>query len=201
MSRPLKSVAILGGTFDPVHLGHMSLAEEAYSKLNLDEVWFMPAAQSPLKDHASILSAEERINLLEAALVDFPEFKVNRSEIERGGVSYTVDTVRRLKSIHPEIAFHWIIGGDQLQLLKKWKDIEVLCGMMEFIVRSRPGYEIDSDEIPDIPGLRFSEVKSRMLDIASSEIRLRIAAGKSVNHLLPKAVHELILARGYYKTI
>ena len=199
MSSSLQSVAIVGGSFDPVHLGHMSLAEEAFKQLGLDEVWFMPAAQSPLKEHETFLAAEQRIELLEAALQGAPQFKIHRGEIDRGGVSFTVDTMKRLKDAHPDTAFSWIIGGDQLQLLEKWKDIEVLCGLMGFIVRSRPGYEIDTKQIPDIPGLRFSEVKSRMLDIASSDIRRRIAAGDPVNHLLPKAVHELIVARNYYR--
>ncbi len=199
MSPTLQSIAILGGSFDPVHLGHMSLAEEAYGQLELDEVWFMPAAQSPLKEHETILNAEERIQLLEAAVSASPGFKVNRSEIDRGGVSFTVDTMKRLKAAHPETTFSWIIGGDQLQLLEKWKDIEELCSLMDFIVRSRPGYEIDRTQIPDIPGLRFSEVKSRMLDIASSDIRRLIAAGESVNHLLPTAVYDLIVARNYYR--
>ena len=199
MEEAERRIAILGGSFDPVHLGHMSLADEAYAHLDLDEVWFMPASQSPLKEHQSHLPVKDKIELLEAALEGSPQYKINRSEIDRGGISFTVDTMRKLKADHPELAFSWIIGGDQLQLLEKWKDIEALCGMMEFIVRSRPGYEIDSHEIPDIPGLRFSEVKSRMLDIASSDIRRRIAAGEPVNHLLPKAVHELIVARNYYK--
>ena len=193
-----RRIAIVGGSFDPVHLGHMSLAEEAFNQLNLDEVWFMPAAQSPLKEHQTFLDADARVELLEAAVEDKPAFKINRCELDRGGISFTVDTVRRLKAAHPEDDFSWVIGGDQLQLLEKWKDIEELCGMMEFILRSRPGYEIDNDEIPDIPGLRFSEVKSRMLDIASSDIRRRIAVGEPVKHLLPKAVNDLIVARNYY---
>ncbi|MDG2170784.1 MAG: nicotinate-nucleotide adenylyltransferase [Opitutales bacterium] len=199
MSHSPKSVAILGGSFDPVHLGHMSLAEEAYKQVGLEEVWFMPAAQSPLKKHQTFLGAKERIELLEAAVSEDAAFKVNRSEIDRGGISFTVDTLKRLKATHPETEFSWIIGGDQLQLLEKWKDIEELCSLMEFSVRSRPGYEIDRTKIPAIPGLRFSEVKSSMLDIASSDIRRMIAAGESVNHLLPTAVHELIVAHKYYR--
>jgi nicotinate-nucleotide adenylyltransferase len=198
MTQKSKSVAILGGAFDPVHLGHLSLAEDAYQELDLEEVWFVPSAQSPLKDNQVNLDANGRVELLEAALQPYPHFKIDLSEIDAGGVSYTIDSARRFKARYPGTNFYWIIGGDQFAQLDKWKNIGELCGMLKFIVVPRPGYGVDRSAIPAIQGLRFAEVKSRFLDIASSEIRQRLAAGKPVNELLPKAVSDLIVKRNFY---
>ena len=191
-------MGVLGGAFDPVHLGHISLAEDAYQELGFDEIWFVPAAQSPLKNYDIVLDAASRVALLEAALATYPYFKIIGSEIERGGVSYTIDSVRRFKTEFPDTDFYWVIGGDQFAQLDKWKDIEGLCGLLQFIVVSRPGYEVDTAQIPDISGLRFLELRSRMLDIASSEIRERLASGDAAYDLLSKAVSDLILERNYY---
>lgn len=200
MSAFKKSVALFGGAFDPVHLGHLSLAEDALRELDLDEVWFVPAAQSPLKDGQAVLKPEERLKLLELALQSYPACKIDRSELERGGVSYTIDTARDLVNRHPDIRFFWIIGGDQFYQLNQWKDVRELCQLLTFIVVSRPGFEVDRDHAPSIPGLRFIEVSSRHLEIASSEIREKIARGEDVNELLPNAVHAFIVRKNFYKT-
>lgn len=199
MKTDLQTVAILGGAFDPMHLGHLSLAEEAYAKLDLDEIWFMPTAQSPLKPDKSRLPATDRVTLLEAALEAYPHFKVDASEIERGGVSYTHDTIRNLKSAYSDTQFYWIIGGDQLAKLDKWRDIGSLVALVEFLVVERPGYLADLLTVPEIPGLKFHNVASRRLDISSSDIRERIAHGKPVNDLLPKPLYELIVQYNFYK--
>ena len=198
MESDRKSVAILGGAFDPVHLGHLSLAEIAFAEAGLDEVWFMPTAQSPLKEFGPSLDAADRVELLEAALQSYPHFKVDFTEIERGGVSFTYDTVCHLNSVYPEIDFSWIIGGDQLGKLDQWQQIEELVKRLRFLVIERPGFEIDDQGTPAIPGLRYQKVSSRYLDISSSQIREHIALGKPVNDLLPKSVNELIVDRKYY---
>ena len=194
-----QSVAVLGGAFDPVHLGHLSLAEDAYRTLALDEIWFVPTAQSPLKENPAVLGNEGRLMLLESALEPYPFIKIDRSEIERGGVSYTVDSVRHFKAKFPDTDFHWIIGGDQVAQLEKWKDIHELSHLVQFIVVSRPGYEIDTNKISAISGLQFSEVRSRLLDIASTEIRERIAGGRPVSDLLPSTVNAIIVENNFYK--
>lgn len=199
MTKKAEAVAILGGAFDPVHLGHLSLAEDTFRHLNLNEVWFVPTAQSPFKEHTAGLSKEGRLELLEAALEGYPKFSINRFEIDRGGVSYTIDSIEHFKSERPYVNFFWIIGGDHVAQLHKWKQIEALCELMTFVIVSRPGYVIDTEQIPAIPKLRFLEVESRLLDIASSEIRERIATGKGVKHLLPKAVSDLIVKKQFYR--
>ncbi|MBH55403.1 MAG: nicotinate (nicotinamide) nucleotide adenylyltransferase [Opitutaceae bacterium] len=198
MKTDLQSVAILGGAFDPIHLGHLSLAEAAYAKLDLDEIWFMATAQSPLKPHKSRLPATHRVELLEAALESYPNFKVDRSEIERGGVNFTHVTICNLNFKYPDTRFYWIIGGDQLAQLDKWRNIDSLVALVEFLVVERPGYLAHSQTAPEIPGLKFQNLASRRLDISSSDIRERIASGKPVNDLLPKSVAELIVRRNFY---
>ena len=199
MTNNSKSVAILGGAFDPIHLGHLSLAEDTFRELKLDEVWFVPSAQSPLKENEAGLDEKGRLELLGAALEPYPDFHINRFEIDRGGVSYTIDTMKHFTAQYPEVSFYCVIGGDQVAQLHKWKNIDALCKLMTFVIVSRPGYVIDTDQIPAIPNLRFLEVNSRLLDIASSKIRDRIAAGKEVKHLLPKAVSDLILQKHLYR--
>lgn len=199
MSDNSKSVAVLGGAFDPIHLGHLSLAEDTFRELKLDEVWLVPTAQSPLKENQAGLDNKGRLELLEAALEPYPKFKIKRFEIDRGGVSYTIDSITHFRGEYPNFEFYWIIGGDQLAQLHKWKDISLVCELLTFVIVSRPGYVIDTEQIPAIPKLRFLEVESRLLDIASSEIRERIATGKGVKHLLPKAVSDLIVQKQFYR--
>lgn len=198
MKATRKSVGILGGAFDPVHLGHLSLAEDAIAELDLDEVWFVPTARSPLKKNQPHLGAADRLELLSVALESCNKFIVDRSEIEHGGVSYTIDSVRRFKEQYPEVDFGWIIGGDQVEQLDKWKEIEELSLLIRFIVVSRPGFNVGKGLELNVSSLRLTEVTSRNLNIASSRIRERIAAGKPVNDLLPKRVADLIVERNYY---
>ncbi len=187
----------MGGAFDPVHLGHLALAKDAFAGLDLDAVWFVPTAQSPLKDNVPGLDDVGRLELLQAALANFPDFRICKAELDRGGISYTIDTARQLIGEYPGTEFSWIIGSDQVKLLHKWREIHELAKRIRFIVVSRPGFKLVPPS-PGISGLRLQIVASRLLDISSTDIRLRIAAGKSVNHLLPKPVADLIMERNYY---
>ena len=195
-----KSVAILGGAFDPVHLGHLALAEDTFAELDLDAIWFTPTARSPLKDEPPGLHETGRLDLLRAALADFPDFQICRAELRRGGISYTIDTIRRLNGEYPETEFSWIIGSDQVRQLDQWCEIRELVRRVRFIVAARPGIEMALPQT-EIPGLRLQRVASRLFDISSTDIRLRIAVGKTVNHLLPKPVGALIMERKYYSKL
>ncbi len=194
----MKRIGILGGAFDPVHLGHISLAEDAFLELLLDEVWFMPSAQSPLKEGEPGLSAEARLELLEACVKCHPKFKLETCEVERGGVSYTYDTVCDLVEKYPTYSFYWIIGGDQVAQLANWRDIEDLAKLIQFIVITRPGFDV-KEHLPSIRGLACHPVQSRNLEISSTLVRERISQGDSFKDLLPKSVAELIVNRDYYK--
>ncbi len=195
-----KSVAILGGAFDPVHRGHLALAEDTFAELDLDAIWFVPTAQSPLKDEPPGLNETGRLDLLRVALADFPNFQLCRSELHRGGISYTIDTIRQLNGEYPDVEFSWIIGSDQVRQLDQWCEIRKLAERIRFIVVARPGAEWALPKTA-IPRLRLQRVVSRLLDISSTDIRFRVAEGKTVNHLLPKPVGDLIMERKYYSKL
>lgn len=195
-----KAIAILGGAFDPVHRGHLALAEDTFAELDLDAIWFVPTAQSPLKDRPPRLHEAGRLDLLRLALEDFPDFHICRAELHRGGTSYTIDTIRQLNGEYPDVVFSWIIGSDQVRQLDQWCEIRELAERIPFIVVARPGVEWALTRT-EIPGLRLQRVASRLLDISSTDIRLRIAEGKAVNHLLPKPVGDLIMERKYYSKL
>jgi len=193
----MRKIGILGGAFDPVHLGHLGLAVDALDQAGLDEVWLMPSAQSPLKDHGPKLNDVGRVSLLLAAIEDEPRLKLCRLELERGGVSYTFDTIQCLRERHEDARFSWIIGWDQACQLQRWSRIEELVHQVEFLVFGRPG-EGNAGEIAPVEGLRHRVLHSRMLPISSTEIRRRLQDGISVTDLLPKAVERLIVAHNFY---
>lgn len=181
---------VFGGSFDPVHLGHLLAAQDACEQMQLDRVVFMPAAQAPLRDDAPRASAARRLALLHAAVAGDARFEVSTLEIDRGGVSYTIDTVRALRLAHPEVDWFWIIGADQTARLAQWREIDVLAGLTAFIVLARPGYTIPAAASP--ASLRLHPVSAHLFDVSSSEIRGRVAAGKPVRYFLPPSVGDAI---------
>ncbi len=183
-SRP--RLGVFGGTFDPVHLGHLIAAQDAAEAMRLDRVLFMPAFRAPLKDRPPAIDDAARLALLEAAVAGDGRFAVSTLEWERGGVSFTIDTARELRARHPEHELFWIIGTDQAARLPQWHRIEELARLLEFIVLSRPGHEAGVETLPDFLRLHF--VRAHVFDISSSEIRARIAEGLPVRAFLPAAV-------------
>lgn len=155
--------AILGGTFDPIHKGHKQIAKTALEKLGVDEVWFMPARLTPLKDH-SITNANDRLAMLEAALHGDARMKVCDLELRREGRSYTIDTVRQLQALYPDIEFTWLIGADQLAQFDKWKDADELVQRVRFVCVGRSNIEMDSKYPIEI-------MEMEPVDVSSSEIR------------------------------
>jgi len=192
-------IGFFGGSFDPIHLGHLLHAQDALEQASLDRLVFVPAAQAPLKQNgAPGASAEVRCAMLELAIDDYDRFSLLRDEVERGGVSYTVDTIRRLRARWPGDELFWIIGADQLAQLDQWREIGDLLEMASFLCLRRPGY---SDKIPEgIPPDRIHWVSARQLDISSTEVRDRIQADRPVDFFLPRNVasyiHQHLLYRG-----
>lgn len=195
---PLR-LGIFGGSFDPVHLGHLLAAQDALEQTPLDRVIFMPTAQSPLKRHAPGLDGAGRLVLLRAAIADDPRFEVSTLELERGGVSYTIDSARALRALHPGAELFWIIGADQAAQLARWRDIEELAALVQFVVLARPGYVAPPpDQRPR--GVRLVPVAMHEFAISSSEIRARVAAGRSVRYFLPAPVAECIERQHLYRS-
>ncbi|MGH8019529.1 MAG: nicotinate-nucleotide adenylyltransferase, partial [Opitutaceae bacterium] len=190
-------LGVFGGTFDPVHLGHLITAQDAAEAMELDRVLFMPAFRAPLKDRAPAMDDATRVALLEAAVAADERFAVSRLELDRGGVSYTIDTVQELRRLHPEHEIFWIIGTDQAARLPQWHRLEELARLLEFIVLSRPGCEVRQEALPDFLRLHF--VRAHVFDISSSEIRDRVAKGLPVRVFLPASVADRIEQTGLYR--
>lgn len=181
------NIGFLGGSFDPVHLAHLCAAQDALEQLSLDKVVLLPAAQAPLKRGCPRTSDEHRLAMLRLALEDFPAFEVSDHEIRRGGVSYTIDTVRHFRLVHPHDRLFWILGADQLAQLPLWHRVDELVRLTEFICLERPGHPVPT--APAIAGLRLHRCPGHQLEISSTDIRRRAGEGKSLHCLMPhKAV-------------
>jgi nicotinate-nucleotide adenylyltransferase len=176
-------IGFLGGSFDPVHFGHLMAAQDAYEQYQLDRLVLVPAAQAPLKPNDVQSSAEDRLALLRAATEWDHRFEVSDVELRRGGVSYTIDSVRYFRGLYPNDDLYWIIGGDQLPKLHLWKDIAELAQLVEFIFLERPGFPVRAR--PDIPGLRLHRCDGHLLAISSTELRERIRRNLSLDYFVP----------------
>lgn len=176
-------IGFLGGSFDPVHFGHLMAAQDAYEQQQLDRLVLVPAAQAPLKPNEIRSSAKDRLAMLRAAVEGNDRFTISDFELKRGGVSYTIDSARHFRQLYPNDTLYWIIGGDQLPRLNQWKDIRELATLVEFIFLERPGYPVK--EHPEIPGLRLHRCDGHLLAISSTELRERIRKGLALDYFVP----------------
>jgi len=181
-------VGIFGGSFDPVHLGHLLVAQAAREELKLRRLFFVPAAQSPFKPDRQLLPGSERLRLLRLALAGQEWCELDDQEISRGGISYTVETIRTYARRFPQARLWYLIGADHAGQLPKWREAEELAGMVEFAVVARPGQ--DGIHLP--PPFRGRVLNGFPLGVSSSQIRARIKAGLSIQHLVPPPVAEAI---------
>lgn len=173
----------MGGSFDPVHFGHLIAAQDAFEQYRLDKVVFVPAAQAPLKPNEVQTGPEDRLAMLNAATAWDRRFEVSDYELRKGGISYTIDSVRHFRALHPHDQLYWIIGGDQLPRMHLWKDIAELAGLIEFIFLERPGHPAKAR--PEIPGLRMYRCDGHLIEISSTELRERIRKGLSLEYFIP----------------
>lgn len=183
-------IGILGGTFDPPHVGHMLVAEYVRVEAQLDEVWFLPSYAPPHKDQAKADSAS-RLDMLKHAIITNHHFQVCDIEHTRKGISYTYDTMRELKQRYAANEFSFIIGGDMVEYLPKWYKIEELRQIVDFIGVRRPGFDWS-------PAYNVEPVIIPAIDISSSMIRKRIQEGKSIRYLVTDEVYHVIKERGLY---
>lgn len=193
----MKRVGILGGAFDPVHLGHLLAAEAAREQYQLEEVWFMPSHIPPHKHQAGV-SGEQRLKMVKEATRNHAAFKPLDIELRRGGVSYTVDTIREIKNLYPDLELFFIIGADMVNYLPKWEGIEELTEMLHFIGLQRPGSFLELDTLPSFIQESVSLAEMPLVDISSSLIRSRLSAGKSVRYMVPEQVYEFMTRSGLY---
>ncbi len=186
----MKKVGILGGTFNPPHIGHLMMANEAYHALGLDEVRFMPNAVPPHKQ-SSGATDEQRKRMVELAIEDAPYFTLEVFELERGGLSYTFDTMSTMVGQEREVEFYFIIGGDSIDHLHTWYRIDDLIQIVKFVGIRRPG----SDAVTNYP---VSMIDAPQIGLSSTLLRERFTEGKTVRYLLPKPVEAFIRKEGLY---
>jgi nicotinate-nucleotide adenylyltransferase len=189
-------IGFLGGSFDPVHFGHLMAAQDAYEQCGLDRLFLVPAAQAPLKPSDMQSSAEDRLAMLRAAVEWDQRFEISDYELKKGGVSYTVDSARYFRACFPDDELYWIIGGDQLPKLHLWKDIVELAKLVEFIFLERPGYPVKPRE--DISGLRLRRCDGHLLAISSTELRERERRRLSLDYFVPHKAIVYIRQKGLY---
>lgn len=202
----LQRIGLMGGTFDPIHYGHLVTAEAARCEFNLDKVIFIPSGQPPHKKGYQVTAAEHRYRMTVLATASNPFFAVSRIEIERPGVSYTIDTVtefRRLLGPEPELYF--ITGADAILEILHWKDVGELLKKCRFIAATRPGFLLEKleDLKPLLPlecWQRIHIIEVPALAISSTDIRRRVRERKTIKYLLPEAVEEYIRREGLYLT-
>ena len=199
-------IGIFGGTFDPVHLGHLILAEQAREQGQLDEVWFVPAPRPPQKDGLAITRFDVRVEMLELAIAGNASFRVDPLEKDRTGPSYTVDTLVELHRRAPQHTYGLIVGGDALADLPLWRDPRGIVSRAELLVMARPGSPPVGEaalrqalSFSPAEELRMRVVEAPLIDIASRDIRRRIATGRSVRYLLPRAIEVFVGERRLYR--
>ncbi|WP_066194232.1 MULTISPECIES: nicotinate-nucleotide adenylyltransferase [Gracilibacillus] len=186
----MRRIGLFGGTFDPPHYGHLLMAEQAYQQLELDEVWFIPSFQPPHKAEAKT-TALDRLEMTSEAIKGHPAFLVDPIEVEQETVSYTLNTVRALTEMFPDNAFYFIIGGDMVEYLPKWSDIDLLLQLVTFVGVNRPGHTLETP-------YPVKEVQMPLIDISSTMIRKRVKENRSIRYLTPPEVIAYINKRQLY---
>jgi nicotinate-nucleotide adenylyltransferase len=201
--RKTPRIGVMGGTFDPIHYGHLVTAEEALVQFNLDKVVFMPTGRPVRKTHRHISSAEDRYLMTVIATASNPDFEVSRLEIDRPGDTYTVDTMTELRELYgPRADLFFISGADAVREILTWKSADRFAQLCAFIAATRPGYDAEPGPVaaPDgvpVPPVESMEVPA--LAISSSDIRARVSARRPVRYLLPEAVAAYIEKNGLYR--
>lgn len=197
-------VGIFGGTFDPPHLSHLILAEEAWYQLQLDRLLFVLTQDPPHKRELPISPVEDRLEMLQAAIADNPHFAISRVEIDRPGPHYSVDTVRLLQQELPQAQLVYLMGGDSFRDLLKWhQPVEFVAACHQIGVMRRPQDSIDlgmvAEVIPEVLE-KVRLIQAPLLEVASMQIRRRIAEGRPFRYYLPPVVVEIIRQRGLYQS-
>ena len=186
----MKDIGILGGTFDPPHIGHLIIAEEVRERISLEEIWFIPSYKPPHKRNA-ISTVEDRLNMVSLSLESNPYFFMNPIETKQQRPSYTIDTMEELTKQYPDVNFHFIIGADMVDYLSHWKDIDRLLELVTFVGVKRAGYTLQT-------AYPVKEVEVPMINISSTMIRSKIMKRRSVRYLLPDNVDTYIKEQNLY---
>ena len=202
-----RRIGILGGTFDPPHLGHLLIAETARIALQLESVLFLPAGEPWLKSGQRVTPSSRRLRMVQLAVADNPDFCVCDCEVRRSGATYTVDTLRELRAAYPDVAeFYFIVGSDVLGQFHRWKEPEAILSLCRLAVIERPGAPANgvvmlAERFPDaIAAGAVVSVAGPRVDFSASELRRILAAGQSARYQIPDAVADYISRHSLYRT-
>ncbi|MFD1956680.1 nicotinate-nucleotide adenylyltransferase [Paenibacillus thailandensis] len=196
----MAAIGIMGGTFDPVHIGHLIAAETARGKCGLDEVWFIPSYAPPLKDNEPGADSRARYLMVQEAVRTNPFFRVLDIELVRGGTSYSYDTAAELVRSYPEHSFSYIIGSDRINDLPRWHRIEELAELVSFIGLERPETPARPEGLPEYLRRKLRLALMPPIGISSTDIRECLMSGQSVQYMVPDGVLDMIRRNGYYGT-
>ena len=205
MSKKNKKIGIMGGTFNPIHNGHLILAETAYHQFGLDEVLVMPTKNTYYKRMNDLVSEDERTKMVTLAIEDNYHFTLSLEEINREGTTYTVETLRNLTSSQPDVDYYFIMGADSLYHLETWKDVQQILDMAIIVVAGRGSEGAGSSLNSQIEYLEnkfdatILKLRSPVMEISSNDIRRRVREGESIRYLLPEKVRQYILENDIYK--
>ena len=201
----MKPIAILGGSFNPVHYGHLKMAEAAMESSHFSKVLFIPTGTPYHKEQKALLPFSDRLKLLELAIENCPDFAFSPIEGEREGNSYTFDTVRELLRQNPMESYSLLIGTDQFLTLRSWHKIKELGKLVDFYIANRNGemsfstFQKEKEALEKELSLHCKLFPMPAIDLSSTEIRNRLKEGKSIHGMLPKPVEEYILKKGFYR--
>ncbi|HET9877146.1 MAG TPA: nicotinate-nucleotide adenylyltransferase [Mycobacterium sp.] len=200
--RKQRRLGVMGGTFDPIHHGHLVAASEVASRFDLDEVIFVPTGQPWLKDRR-VSAAEDRYLMTVIATASNPRFSVSRVDIDRGGPTYTRDTLRELRALNPDSELYFITGADALASILSWQDWRELFAIARFVAVSRPGYELDGEHLAEVreqlPDDALTLVEIPALAISSTDCRRRAEQSRPIWYLVPDGVVQYVAKRRLYR--
>lgn len=195
MTTSLKRIGILGGSFDPIHFGHLLMAQSAKELLRLDQVFFVPTFCSPFKTKHQLPSSDKRLAMVKSAIKGNEAFSIYSGELRREGVSYTIDTLKEFKRFYPKAKFYLLMGADNLKSFHRWKNTEEILRLATLVVLNRPGF--DKNYPKRWP---YQKINMPAVDISSSDIRNRLKNKKSIWYLTPKGVIRYISRYQLYRS-
>lgn len=194
-----RRIGVMGGTFDPIHHGHLVAASEVQSWFDLDEVLFVPTGQPWQKTDRDVSPAEDRYLMTVIATAANPRFRVSRVDIDRAGLTYTIDTLRELAATYPDDELYFITGADAMAAILTWRDHGELFELAHFVGCTRPGHEMDESTLEGLPKERVTLVEIPALAISSTDCRARVHGGEPVWYLVPDGVVQYIGKHGLYQ--
>ena len=199
-----RKIGVMGGTFNPVHMGHLLLAEWAMEAAGLDQILFIPTGVPYMKDNCHVLSGDERLQMTALAIEDHPAFAVSGMEVERKGYTYTCDTMEQLKEKSPKDNFYFIMGADCLYTIEKWRDPERIFRVCDVIAAARNGSSLPQiaekcKELSEKFHGKILLLQFPAMEISSTDIRERVACGRSIRYLVPEKVRDYIISNHLYQ--